>query len=177
MGARLQLRHRPRGQVASFCLIPKTMVLPFTANALARAVARGNGQRADRTAAAQDRAMDNTRKSRTATLWLQGVVVAAAAVPVVAPAAAAAQEQAIDRVQEIRAALLAAEPLDLRAPPVLKAQCDNWSNWNKVMTVQGNDAEHDSPWHLGPVAAECGARRGVSGSADLRQPALMGFSL
>ncbi len=66
-------------------------------------------------------------------MWLQGVVVVAAAgVPVVATAACPAQKQAIDRVQEIRAALLAAEPLDLRSPPVLKAQWDNWSNWNKV---------------------------------------------
>jgi len=73
--------------------------------------------------------MDNTRKARPATVWLQGLVVAAAGVPAVAPAAEA---PAIDRVQQIRAALLAAEPQELHSPPVLKAQWDNWSNWNKV---------------------------------------------
>ena len=73
--------------------------------------------------------MSRSKDASAIVRWVQGAAyVAAAGVPVLA---AAQGPLPIDRVQDIRAALLAAEPTG-PGGPVAADQWDNFSNWNKA---------------------------------------------
>jgi hypothetical protein len=61
---------------------------------------------------------------------LQGAALVAGASPLLSTAEPV---HPIDRLQEIRSALLAAEPSEVGTSPAPgAAQWGNWSNWNKV---------------------------------------------
>lgn len=78
----------------------------------------------------EEQIMKDKRSTRARKYLLQGAAVVAGAAPLLS---AAQPVQPIDRLQEIRAALLAAAPALSGSPTVPSVtRWDNWSNWNKV---------------------------------------------
>ena len=74
--------------------------------------------------------MKPKRSTKAGKYLLQGAALVAGAAPLLS---AAHPVPPIDRLQEIRAALLAAEPMIVGSLPEPGAtRWDNWSNWNKV---------------------------------------------
>jgi hypothetical protein len=73
--------------------------------------------------------MSQSKEASAIVRWVRGAAcLAVAGVPTLA---AAQVPEPIDRVQDIRLALLAAEPV-AQVPGVDADQWDNFSNWNKV---------------------------------------------